>query len=395
MSIVVQTAPPGQLLTIQSGDIRYVKKGTSQGFNAAAIYGTVPVVNGGTGVTTSTGTGSVVLNNTPTLIAPLLGTPTSGVATNLTGTAAGLTAGTVTTNANLTGVVTSVGNTTSFASTTGSGAVVLNNAPTLVGDTIISKNTPRLQLNNTVGSNFSALDFARSSAIKWSINDSVSTGQLSFDLVGTTSAIVINGTTGAVTLPIPSNLGTPSTLVGTNLTGTASGLTAGTVTTNANLTGAVTSVGNVTSLGSFTSDQLATAVTDEIGTGVVVFNNNTSLIGNTTIAGIRNAAAETITVTVLAGLNAGSASAVGTRLSGKVTMTTGAAPSTGALARLAFSPAFPTAPIVVITPADQFLVTGSIPYVSNETVNGFEIWISGVAPAGLATIYFNYICIAL
>jgi hypothetical protein len=39
-----------------------------------------------------------------------LGTPSSGTATNLTGTAAGLTAGNVTTNANLTGEVTSVGN---------------------------------------------------------------------------------------------------------------------------------------------------------------------------------------------------------------------------------------------------------------------------------------------
>lgn len=44
-----------------------------------------------------------------------LGTPSSGVATNLTGTASGLTAGTVTTNANLTGVVTSVGNATAIA----------------------------------------------------------------------------------------------------------------------------------------------------------------------------------------------------------------------------------------------------------------------------------------
>lgn len=44
-----------------------------------------------------------------------LGTPSAGVATNLTGTAAGLTAGTVTTNANLTGIVTSTGNATAIA----------------------------------------------------------------------------------------------------------------------------------------------------------------------------------------------------------------------------------------------------------------------------------------
>ncbi len=49
-----------------------------------------------------------------TLVAPALGTPASGVATNLTGTAAGLTAGNVTTNANMTGDVTSVGNATTL-----------------------------------------------------------------------------------------------------------------------------------------------------------------------------------------------------------------------------------------------------------------------------------------
>jgi hypothetical protein len=50
-----------------------------------------------------------------TLVAPALGTPASGVATNLTGTAASLTAGNVTTNANLTGDVTSSGNATTIA----------------------------------------------------------------------------------------------------------------------------------------------------------------------------------------------------------------------------------------------------------------------------------------
>lgn len=39
---------------------------------AGNITGTLPVVNGGTGVTTSTGTGSTVLNNAPNLIAPVI-----------------------------------------------------------------------------------------------------------------------------------------------------------------------------------------------------------------------------------------------------------------------------------------------------------------------------------
>jgi len=47
--------------------------------------GTLPVANGGTGVTTSTGSGSVVLSTSPTLTTPILGTPQSATLTNATG----------------------------------------------------------------------------------------------------------------------------------------------------------------------------------------------------------------------------------------------------------------------------------------------------------------------
>lgn len=47
-------------------------------------------------ISDETGTGVVVFSTSPTLITPALGTPASGVATNLTGTAAGLTAGNAT-----------------------------------------------------------------------------------------------------------------------------------------------------------------------------------------------------------------------------------------------------------------------------------------------------------
>jgi hypothetical protein len=92
--------------------------GTSQVLKQTSVGG--PVTVGQLALsdlsTGTTGTGLIVLNNTPTLITPLLGTPTSGVLTNCTGTASGLTAGTVTTNANLTGDVTSSGNATTLAS---------------------------------------------------------------------------------------------------------------------------------------------------------------------------------------------------------------------------------------------------------------------------------------
>lgn len=60
---------------------------------AVTVAGTLAVANGGTGVTTSTGTGSVVLSNSPTLVTPALGTPSALVGTNITGTAAGLNIG--------------------------------------------------------------------------------------------------------------------------------------------------------------------------------------------------------------------------------------------------------------------------------------------------------------
>lgn len=60
---------------------------------STGVTGTLPVANGGTGVTTSTGSGNVVLSTSPTLVTPALGTPSSGTLTNCSGTAASLTAG--------------------------------------------------------------------------------------------------------------------------------------------------------------------------------------------------------------------------------------------------------------------------------------------------------------
>lgn len=53
--------------------------------NASQITGVLPVANGGTGVTTSTGTTNVVLSNSPTLVTPNLGTPSTLVLTSATG----------------------------------------------------------------------------------------------------------------------------------------------------------------------------------------------------------------------------------------------------------------------------------------------------------------------
>ena len=52
---------------------------------AVTLAGTLNVANGGTGVTTSTGSGNNVLSTSPTLVTPVLGTPTSVTLTNATG----------------------------------------------------------------------------------------------------------------------------------------------------------------------------------------------------------------------------------------------------------------------------------------------------------------------
>ena len=66
-------------------------------------------------ISDETGTGSLVFANSPTFVTPALGTPSALVGTNISGTAANLTAGTATTIPSLSGDVTSSGNSVTIA----------------------------------------------------------------------------------------------------------------------------------------------------------------------------------------------------------------------------------------------------------------------------------------
>jgi len=89
---------------------------------AVTLAGTLAVANGGTGVTTSTGSGNNVLSTSPTLVTPVLGTPSSVTLTN--GTGLPLTTG-------VTGVLPTANGGTNLSSFTSGGVVYASSSSAL------------------------------------------------------------------------------------------------------------------------------------------------------------------------------------------------------------------------------------------------------------------------
>lgn len=83
VKLLASNATVAPVTTFSAGTTGFTPSTATSG--AITLAGTLNVANGGTGVTTSTGTGSVVLSTSPTLVTPLLGTPTSVTLTNATG----------------------------------------------------------------------------------------------------------------------------------------------------------------------------------------------------------------------------------------------------------------------------------------------------------------------
>ena len=85
-TVINNTTAAGTGVTVPAGKKLVVFSDATNFFttDAASLTGVLAVVNGGTGVTTSTGTGNTVLSTSPTLVTPILGTPTSGTLDNCT-----------------------------------------------------------------------------------------------------------------------------------------------------------------------------------------------------------------------------------------------------------------------------------------------------------------------
>lgn len=156
---------------------------------SALTTGTLPVTAGGTGVTTSTGSGSTVLSTSPTLVTPVLGTPTSVTLTNATGLplTTGVTGTLPVANGGTgitsfgTGVATALGQ-----NVTGSGSIALSASPTFTGTLNAAAITATGAITDSIGN------------VRTVPENTQTTG---YTLVATDNGKYVNITTGGVTVP--------------------------------------------------------------------------------------------------------------------------------------------------------------------------------------------------
>ena len=211
--------------------------GLSVGGTSLNVTGIVAVVNGGSGVTTSTGTGNNVLSTSPTLVTPILGTPQSVALTNATGLP--LTTG-------VTGTLPVANGGTGVTTSTGTGNVVLSASPTLTGSPIAptqtaGDNSTKIATTAYVATAVTNATGALGTMSTQNANAVAITGGTINGVTGTNAGMTVGNATAAVTATNQSGGTVSATTIGgttitasvqfnglgTGLTGTASSLNIG------------------------------------------------------------------------------------------------------------------------------------------------------------------------
>jgi len=178
--------------------------------SASRITGTLPVANGGTGVTTSTGTTNVVLSNSPTLTTPTIaGATLSGTVSGGGNQINNVVIGTTTP---LAGSFTSLTASTTLGVT---GATTLSSTLAVVNNVTIydaTLNTPRVltfSANRTSAGNYGSIIFGNTqnlnnnASIVGSVDANIDDGKLTFSTAPTGGSITERmriSSTGIVTM---------------------------------------------------------------------------------------------------------------------------------------------------------------------------------------------------